>query len=404
MKSLLELLNIELEHFPNYKRVGYSSVLELITDDEVAAEFINHLNYEDKKVFELKNTIPISQGRARHSVISFLLGLVIGKFKGLFGSLSSAFNDNTVQYIEEISEPYIEYWLWMLVSTNHDYGYYSKYVSQKIDLSDIEVKYDLFYDDNSIPYEPLHNFEEKYPKVLKLPYEKIKKYFDYSKFYHEKEGDHEELCDHGILGGVLIYDKAVSKIVPSLTDKKISNQPRAYKVQKGYEVKVFDDCYEMFEDIKKKNVEYNGLCRMLSGLSFYWRKKARDKRATQYNQEFDFEIDGHHYCWNEDFNTSDFITNDENIDRIGCIYTSQGYDLNFAGVILGKDISYNPETKQIEYHIDEFVDTNSKSSDIKKTINNIIHAYLILLTRGMYGTYIYAVDKDLREYIKSLIQ
>lgn len=159
----------------------------------------------------------------------------------------------------------------------------------------------------------------------------------------------------------------------------------------------------MFEEIKKKNVEYNGLCRMLAGLSFYWRKKARDKRATQYNQDFDFEIDGHHYCWNEDFNASDFITNDEYIDRIGCIYTSQGYDLNFAGVILGKDISYNPETKQIEYHIDEFIDTYSKSSDIKKTISNIIHAYLILLTRGMYGTYIYAVDKNLREYIKGLM-
>lgn len=183
-----------------------------------------------------------------------------------------------------------------------------------------------------------------------------------------------------------------------------SKQPKTYKVQKGYEVKVFDDCYEMFEEIKKKNVEYNGLCRMLSGLSFYWRKKARDKRATQYNQDFDFEIDGYHYCWNEDFNASDFITNDEYIDRIGCIYTSQGYDLNFAGVILGKDISYNPETKQIEYHIDEFIDTYSKSSDINKTISNIIHAYLILLTRGMYGTYIYAVDKNLREYIKSLIQ
>lgn len=182
-----------------------------------------------------------------------------------------------------------------------------------------------------------------------------------------------------------------------------SNQPRTYKVQKGYEVKVFDDCYEMFEEIKKKNVEYNGLCRMLAGLSFYWRKKARDKRTTQYNQDFDFEIDGHHYCWNEDFNACDFITDDEYIDRIGCIYTSQGYDLNFAGVILGKDISYNPETKQIEYHIDEFIDTYSKSSDIKKTISNIIHAYLILLTRGMYGTYIYAVDKDLREYIKGLI-
>lgn len=160
----------------------------------------------------------------------------------------------------------------------------------------------------------------------------------------------------------------------------------------------------MFEAIKSKNIEYKGLCRMLAGFSFYWRKKARDKKNIKYNQNYDFEIDGHYYCWNEDFNASDFITNDKNIEKIGCIYTSQGHDLNYAGVIFGEDISYNPETKQIMYHPDKFIDTYSKSSDINKTINNIINAYLVLLTRGVYGTYIYAVDKNLREYINSLIE
>lgn len=183
-----------------------------------------------------------------------------------------------------------------------------------------------------------------------------------------------------------------------------SNSPIKYKSQKGYDLKVYDDCYEMFEAIKSKNIEYKGLCRMLAGFSFYWRKKARDKKNIKYNQNYDFEIDGHYYCWNEDFNASDFITNDKNIEKIGCIYTAQGHDLNYAGVIFGEDISYNPETKQIMYHPDKFIDTYSKSSDINKTINNIINAYLVLLTRGVYGTYIYAVDKNLREYINSLIE
>lgn len=183
-----------------------------------------------------------------------------------------------------------------------------------------------------------------------------------------------------------------------------NNSPIKYKSQKGYDLKVYDDCYEMFEAIKSKNIEYKGLCRMLAGFSFYWRKKARDKKNIKYNQNYDFEIDGHYYCWNEDFNARDFITNDKNIEKIGCIYTSQGHDLNYAGVIFGEDISYNPETKQIMYHPDKFIDTYSKSSDINKTINNIINAYLVLLTRGVYGTYIYAVDKNLREYINSLIE
>lgn len=179
--------------------------------------------------------------------------------------------------------------------------------------------------------------------------------------------------------------------------------PKEYYVQDGYDIKVFDECHEMHKAIKEKNKEFKGLCRMLAGLSFYWRKKARDKKTTQYKQDYDFEIDGFYYCWNEDFNASDFITNDKNIEKIGCIYTSQGHDLNFAGVILGEDISYNPYSKQVEYHPEKFTDIYSKSLNEDKTISNIINAYLVLLTRGVYGTYIYAVDKNLRDHLKGLI-
>ena len=183
-----------------------------------------------------------------------------------------------------------------------------------------------------------------------------------------------------------------------------SNNPSNYKLTSGYDLKIYDDCFEMFNDIKSKNKKYDGLCRMLSGISFFWRKKVRDKSTIVYEQDYDFEIDGHHYCWNDDFNATNFITNDKYLDRIGCIYTCQGHDLNYAGIIFGNDISFNPTTKKIEYHPDKFSDTNSKSTDVTRTIQNIINAYKVLLTRGVYGTYIYAVDNNLRDYLDILIK
>lgn len=190
------------------------------------------------------------------------------------------------------------------------------------------------------------------------------------------------------------------EFVKRLFDKS----PKLYQNRLEYDVKVFDNCHEMVEAIKAKDKEYDGLCRTLSGLSFYWRKKARDKKTTQYKQDYDFEIDGYKYNWNEDFNVGNFVTDKKSVDKIGCIYTSQGHDLNYAGVIFGEDISYNPATKKIEYHLDKFIDTNSISKDPNETIKNIVNAYKVLLTRGVYGTYIYAVDKNLREYIKSLLK
>lgn len=118
--------------------------------------------------------------------------------------------------------------------------------------------------------------------------------------------------------------------------KLFTDNPKSYQLQDGYDLKVFDDCHEMVEAIKTKNTKYKGLCRVSSGLSFNWRKKARDKNAKQYTENYDFEIKGYHYLWNENFNTSDYITNNKNLEMIGCIYTCKGHDLNYAGEILEK--------------------------------------------------------------------
>ena len=188
----------------------------------------------------------------------------------------------------------------------------------------------------------------------------------------------------------------------SFIKQLFKDNPQEYQLTNEYELKVFDDVEEMFNLIKQKNKDYQGLCRVLAGKSFEQKMQARDKSDKVI--DYDFEIDGHKYRWNESFNDSRFITDDKYLDRVGCIYVCQGYDLNFAGVILGNDIKYNPVTKEIEFDISKFNDTNSKGKTDEDTIKNIINAYIVLLTRGIYGTYIYAVDKNLRDYIKNLIK
>ena len=185
--------------------------------------------------------------------------------------------------------------------------------------------------------------------------------------------------------------------------KQIFNDnPKKYTLTDEYDLKVFDDVKEMFDQIKLKNKKYQGLCRVLAGKSFEQKMQARDKSTRVI--DYDFIIDGHKYRWNESFNDSRFITDDKYLDRVGCIYVCQGYDLNFAGVILGNDVKYNPLTKKIEFDISKFNDTYSKGKTEQETIENIINAYIVLLTRGIYGTYIFAVDKNLRDYIRSLLK
>ena len=91
-----------------------------------------------------------------------------------------------------------------------------------------------------------------------------------------------------------------------------------------------------------------------------------------------------------------------------CIHTIQGLEVEYAGVIIGKDLTYNKERGQIEFHKEMNAHSDSASgirnandSLAEKLIRN---TYKVLLTRGVKGTFIYAEDDNLREYLKQLVK
>ncbi len=166
-----------------------------------------------------------------------------------------------------------------------------------------------------------------------------------------------------------------------------------------YDFKIFDDCAEMMEAIKEKDKEYDGLCRVVSGYGFKFTKSMRDKKGIKSKQDYDFIIDGKKYSWNGI--NENFATNKKSVSLIGSVFTCQGYDLNYAGVIFSNDIRFNKEKGIIECDPNSYYDRHGKvGTDIQKTIDDIINSYLVLLTRGMKGTYIYCCDNFLKDYLK----
>lgn len=93
------------------------------------------------------------------------------------------------------------------------------------------------------------------------------------------------------------------------------------------------------------------------------------------------------------------------IDEVGCIHSIQGYDLNYAFVILGNDIGYDKTTGQIIIRSECYFDKNGKITasyeELKEYITNV---YYVLMTRGIKGTYLYVCDDELREYFSKYIE
>ena len=162
-----------------------------------------------------------------------------------------------------------------------------------------------------------------------------------------------------------------------------------------YDLIVFNSLKDLYSELSKKE-EVNGLCRLIAGYSWPWLSE-KDKTAM------DIEIDGLQFQWNQ--TSKDWVNSQNAFKEVGCIHTTQGYDLNYTGVIFGKEITFNELTQEIEIDSKLYFDKNGKrgilnKEDLKAYIINI---YKTIMYRGIRGTFVYACDINLRNYLKKHI-
>ena len=85
-------------------------------------------------------------------------------------------------------------------------------------------------------------------------------------------------------------------------------------------------------------------------------------------------------------------------NQVGCVYSAQGFEYDYAGVIIGPDLVWRGGS---------WLSDPSKSYDnsikkAKKFEDLVKHIYRVLLTRGLRGCVIYSVDADTSTMLASL--
>lgn len=159
---------------------------------------------------------------------------------------------------------------------------------------------------------------------------------------------------------------------------------RDFKRIDGYTLRVTNYISELFDLIYDEN-ERTGLCKVVAG--------------PGWSIEEDIEIEGNTYHWAGDRTMWDSV--ERMRDTVFSIHKSQGFDLNYAGVIFGKEVYYDVDKKRIEINKRELRDSFTKSSGDEAMRQYILNIYLTLMTRGIDGTFIYAVDENLRNYLSN---
>ena len=163
-----------------------------------------------------------------------------------------------------------------------------------------------------------------------------------------------------------------------------------------FDFRIWEDCGAMYSKLKELNEEF-GQCRMLATYDFPYRLDGKDYFVTcgdTFKLRWDRYMPKSVLPWSE---------RPDSIDEVGSVYTIQGFDLNYAGVILGRSVGYDAENNCIKL-MPEFYDDHAgftKKKNIKNTdqvkIKIIMNSINVLMTRGVKGLYLYAYDPDLRK-------
>ena len=93
----------------------------------------------------------------------------------------------------------------------------------------------------------------------------------------------------------------------------------------------------------------------------------------------------------------------EGLGQIGCVYTAQGFEFDFVGVIFGTDLKYSNSTHSWVGHPENSHDAVVKRSG-QKFIDLVKNTYRVLLTRGMKGCYICFQDEGTKRHFLSRMQ
>lgn len=177
----------------------------------------------------------------------------------------------------------------------------------------------------------------------------------------------------------------------------------------NYDFLIFDDVNLLVETIRQKDSQF-GLCKTVAGFAWEWKTKQKKKPKDNmqcYDMlvnagEFDILIENNKYIWN--LTSEDWITRQDSHYTIGCIHTTQGYDMNYVGVIFGEEIDYDFEKNSIVIDLSKYMDKKVKYGTDEEVLKKlIINTYTTILTRGIKGCYVYACNPNLQKYLKKYI-
>jgi DUF2075 family protein len=184
-------------------------------------------------------------------------------------------------------------------------------------------------------------------------------------------------------------------------------QPDVWEGDGRFDLRVVETPEQMESFLAAKQAA-GETARITAGYCWPWSDPRHDGSLVD-----DVQVGGWSRPWNVksdrsvgDAPGSPFWATDPNgFGQVGCVYTAQGFEYEWSGVIIGPDLI--ARDGRFVTNRNEFKDPNFRS---RKTVSDaeadrlIRNTYKVLMTRGMRGTVLCAADAETRSFLAGLVR
>ncbi len=169
------------------------------------------------------------------------------------------------------------------------------------------------------------------------------------------------------------------------------------KDENKIEFTIVDSPEELKKKIDEKNKEKKNSSRIVASFCWPWSKPRIDGTLVNDVKIGDFEMP-----WEKKDQFWKWATDDSGMTQVGTVYTAQGFEFDYIGIIFCRDLVWNKEKKDWEAKPENSYDKEAKRNN-PHLLKHLKNVYRVLLSRAHKGVYVYFMDNDTEEYFKSRI-
>jgi len=206
-------------------------------------------------------------------------------------------------------------------------------------------------------------------------------------------------------GGSASFDEWVVRLLGLGSEPPVSWSELVDGSEDEYVVDSVGSPHELENWLLRQAKTFSGTARMAAGFCWDWSDPVKVEGRLRLVD--DVEIGGWRRPWNtkQGFEVPGFpsaslwASEPEGFGQVGCIYTAQGFEYDWAGTIFGDDLVIRDGKwfARSGFSYDRKV-KGAEAPEFDRLVRN---TYKVLLTRGMQGVCVYSKDDETNDFLRN---